>query len=91
MIRGAFLLTMVAIVATPAVAGTPTAQVQPAAKFDKPQDKVICRFVNTTGSRLSRNKECKTRAQWDRESEDTQDDIEHQSARATGEATNGPH
>jgi hypothetical protein len=91
MIRAAFLLTMAAVVAPPAAAGAPTAQAQPAAKSDKPEDKVVCRFVNSTGSRLSRNKECKTRAEWDHEAEATQDDIEQQSARATGDPSNGPH
>ena len=91
MIRAAFLLTMAAVATTPAAAGAPTGQAQPGAKPDKPEDKVVCRFVNSTGSRLSRNKECKTRAAWDRESEATQDDIERQSSRATGDALNGPH
>lgn len=83
-------LTMAAAIAAPAAAVTPS-QGQPAAKPDKSSDKVVCRFVNSTGSRLSRQKECHTRAEWDRESEDTQDDIERQSQRATGDAMNGPH
>jgi hypothetical protein len=91
MIRTAFLLAMAAVVATPAAAGAPASQDQAAAKPAKPEDKVVCRFVNSTGSRLGREKECKTRAQWDRESEETQDDIARQSARATGDAMNGPH
>ena len=91
MIRTAFLLAMAAVVATPAAAGAPTGQDQSAAKPEKPEDKVVCRFVNSTGSRLSRQKECKTRADWDHESEEVQDDLERQSSRATGDATNGPH
>lgn len=91
MIRTAFLLAMTGLVATPAAADAPTGQAQPTAKPDKPEAKVICRFVNSTGSRLSRQKECKTRADWDRESEETQDDIARQSSRATGDPMNGPH
>ena len=91
MIRNAFLLALAVVVSAPGAADAPTGQSQPAAKSDKPEDKVVCRFVNSTGSRLSRQKECRTRAQWDRESEETQDDIERQSARATGDPLNGPH
>ena len=89
MIRTAFLVTVAAAIAAPAVAGAPTGQGQTTAA--KPEDKVICRFVNSTGSRLSRERECKTRADWNRESEETQDDVDRQRNRATGEATNGPH
>jgi hypothetical protein len=91
MIRAVFVLTMAAIVAPPATAGIPTVQAQPAAKPDKPQDKIVCRFVNSTGSRLSREKECKTRAQWDHEAEDAQDDLARQTSRGTGDPLNGPH
>jgi hypothetical protein len=91
MIRAAFLLTMATAVAAPAAAGAPTAQAQSAAKSDKPEDKIVCRFVNSTGSRLSREKECKTRAQWDHEAEDAQDDLARQTSRGTGDPSNGPH
>jgi len=89
MIRAMFLLTAAVAIAAPATAGAPTGQTQTTTA--KPEDKVICRFVNSTGSRLSRQKECHTRAEWDRQSEDTQDDIDRQRDRATGEATNAPH
>jgi hypothetical protein len=91
MIRKTLLLVLAAAISVPAVAGNPAAPAQPGAKADNPDDKIVCRFVNTTGSRLSRDKECKTRAQWNRESDDARDDIEHQAHRATGEATNGSH
>ena len=89
MIRVTLLAAVAAAVAVPAIAGAPTGQTQTTAA--KPADKVVCRFVNTTGSRLSREKECHTRAEWNRQSEDTADDIDRQRDRATGEATNAPH
>jgi hypothetical protein len=90
MIRVAFLLTMAAVVATPAAAGTPAGLAQPTTKLDKPEDKVVCRSVNSTGSRLSRQKECHTRAEWDRLSEEAQDDFAQQSSqRPSGQPT--PH
>ena len=89
MIRITLSATVAAAVAVPAMAGAPSAPAQTTAA--KPEDKVICRFVNTTGSRLSREKECKTRSQWNRESDEAQDDFEHQTSRATGDATNGSH
>lgn len=90
MFRIAFLLAAAAVVATPAIASTPGAQDQAAVQV-KPADKVVCRFVNSTGSRLSRQKECHTRAEWDRQSEEAADDIERQRGRATGDAMNSPH
>jgi hypothetical protein len=90
MIRSAFLFAAAAVIAAPAAAGDAPTQGQAAQKPDASQ-KVVCKFVDTTGSRLSRNRECKTRAQWQAESEAAADDIEHGSQRATGEATNGPH
>lgn len=93
MVRIAFLFGMAAAIAAPAAAGVnaPTGQAPASAKTDRPEDKVVCRFVNSTGSRLSRQKECHTRAEWDRESEATQDDISRQSSRATGDWSNAPH
>jgi hypothetical protein len=91
MFRIEFLLTVAAAIATPATAGAPTGQAQPTVKPERPDEKVVCRFVNSTGSRLSRQKECHTRAEWDRQSEEYQDDVARQSQRATGEATNAPH
>ena len=90
MCRTAFLLALAVSIGAPAAAADPTSPAQPAVKVDK-QDKIICKFVNTTGSRISRDRECKTRAQWDAESDAQREDFEHQSQRATGEATNGPH
>jgi hypothetical protein len=91
MTRSAILLALAAAFAAPANAGAPAAQGQTAEKPGNSAEKVICRFVDTTGSRLSRNRECKTRAQWDYESRAAAEDIERGTQRATGEATNGPH
>lgn len=94
MIRSAFLLAAAAVIAAPAAtasaADAPT-QGQATQKA-APSQKVVCKFIDTTGSRLSRNRECKTRAQWEAESQQTGEDVERQlNSRATGEATNGPH
>lgn len=90
MFRIAFLLGLAIATVTPAAAADAPAA-QATARTDKPEDKVVCRFVNSTGSRLSRQKECHTRAEWDRQSEETADDIERQRERATGDAMNSPH
>ena len=92
MFRIAFLLGVaVAIAAPTAAADVNAGQSQAPARTDKPQEKIVCRFVNSTGSRLSRQKECHTRAEWDRQADETADDIDRQRARATGDATNGSH
>jgi hypothetical protein len=93
MTRSALLLAIIAVLTTPAVAADSpsSAPSQATAKADRPDDKVICKFVNTTGSRLSRNRLCQTRAQWDQMSHDAIDDINTGLGRATGDATNGPH
>ena len=91
MIRTALLLAAAALVSAPAVAGTPTQQSQSAAKSDKPQDKLVCKFINTTGSRLSRDRVCMTRSQWQAQEDAQADDLQQGLGRATGEATNGSH
>jgi hypothetical protein len=90
MVRIAFLLAAAAAVSLPAAASAQSSPAQPTAK-PRPEDKVECRFVNTTGSRLSRDRECKTRAQWEHEADDQRNDLEHQEQRATGDPMNGPH
>ncbi len=89
---------MMLVLAPPAIAAARTAQAQSYAKAEKPEDKTVCRFVNSTGSRLSRSRECRTRAEWERASADTQDDVEHMEKRATGNPVDdsgslikGPH
>jgi hypothetical protein len=91
MVRTVLLVAAAALIGTPASAGNPSAQAQPGAKSDRPEDKIICRYINTTGSRLSRNRQCMTRAQWDLDADATREQIEQQEKRATGEATNPPH
>ena len=91
MFRNAYLLALAAVISAPASAGAPAGQVQSAAKSDKSDDKIVCRFVNSTGSRLSRERQCKTRADWERESDETRDDIDRQRDRPTGDPMNGPH
>lgn len=78
--------------ARPPLADTPATGTQPAAaKADKPQEKLVCRFVNSTASRFSRERQCKTREQWEYEEDATHDDLEHGLGRATGDPGNGPH
>ena len=91
MIRTALLVAAAALMNGPAVAGTPTQESQTAAKPDKPQDKLVCKFINTTGSRLSRDRVCMTRSQWQAQEDAQSDELAQGVGRATGEATNGPH
>jgi hypothetical protein len=91
MIRAALLLAAAALVTAPAIAGTPSQQSQPTAKPDKPQDKLVCKFINTTGSRLSRDRVCMTRSQWQAQEDAEADGLQQGLGRATGDATNGSH
>jgi hypothetical protein len=84
MYRTAFLVAFAALISTAAAAADQPAPAQ-TAKAQKPEDKIICRFTNTTGSRLIRDRECKTRAEWDRESDDTRDDFEQRAQRPSGD------
>lgn len=91
MIRTALFLAAAALISAPAMAGTPAQESQTAAKPDKPQDKLVCKFVNTTGSRLSRDRVCMTRSQWQAQEDAQDDELQQGMGRATGEMTNGPH
>lgn len=62
------VMSMLGIVAvmtlTPGVAGAQDQAQQPAAAADPEASKVVCKKVDATGSRLSKEKICKTRAEW---------------------------
>jgi hypothetical protein len=77
MFRTAFTVALAALIATPVAAADQSGQSQPAAKAAK-EDKVICKFINSTGSRLSRERECKPRSEWERDADNTRDDLEHE-------------
>jgi hypothetical protein len=96
--RHAALLLAAAFVSVPAVADTPSRPTQAAAKPTKPEDKVVCRFVNTTGSRLLGERVCKTRGQWEADADTTRDILENAERHPTGTPVNdsgqidlGPH
>ena len=83
MYRTAFVAALAALIAAPAAAADQSAQSQVSAKPAK-EDKVICKFINTTGSRLSRERECKPRSEWERDADNTRDDLEHERKTAGG-------
>jgi hypothetical protein len=92
------LLAVMVALAAPDIDAAPAGQAQTNPKPERPQDKIVCKFVNSTGSRLSGTRECRTRAEWERASADTQDDIDHMEKRATGNPVDdsgslikGPH
>jgi hypothetical protein len=96
--RASQLLAVLVALAAPASEAAPAAQAQSNPKPERPQDKIVCKFVNSTGSRLSGTRECRTRAEWERASADAQDDIDHMEKRATGNPVDdsgslikGPH
>lgn len=66
------------ILATPAVAGT----TEPASGSDKQQadvgetNKMVCRRVESIGTRLGSKKVCRTKAQWDQEAMANRQDLE---------------
>lgn len=55
-------------------AGEAAPSVQATAEEDG-KSKVVCRYVGSTGSRLSGQRICRTRAQWDEEARRTQKDL----------------
>jgi len=96
--QASHLVAVLVVLAAPAADAAPVGQAQTNPKLERPQDKIVCKFVNSTGSRLSRTRECRTRAEWDRASADTQDDVDHMEKRATGNPVDdsgslikGPH
>jgi hypothetical protein len=72
------------MISVPVAAQAPTTQAQVTPKPTRPEDKVICRFVNTTGSRLLGDRTCKTRAQWQADSETAQDIWDHADRHPSG-------
>ena len=87
MSRTALLLVIASAMTVPAGAASPSAQSQPSAKAAKEApraEKVVCRSINTTGSLIASDRVCKTRAEWDREADETARDIDQQTKRATG-------
>jgi hypothetical protein len=85
--RSALLLALTAVAGAPAVAqpSVSSQPVQVTAKADKPEDKVACRTINTTGSRLLGERVCKTRAQWAAESDRTREEFENGPRRPSGD------
>lgn len=72
----AWLVIVAASTSVPALA-QPATQPISVSKPAKAGDKVVCRFINTTGSRLSGERVCKTRAQWEAESDRNREDFEN--------------
>ena len=58
------ILLAALLIATPAWSEPQPSAAAPAASPGNP-DEMICRNVAELGSRLSRHRECRTRAQWD--------------------------
>jgi len=51
---------------------------------DKTAERMICKSIHSTGSRLSTNRVCKTRSEWQRLSEETADALDQVRDRPTG-------
>jgi hypothetical protein len=76
--------------AAPSAAATP-AEAAEVAKFDP--DQVVCRVYDSTGSRVRKEKICKTRAEWNEAAERAQQwmrDIERQGSTQPGGETLRP-
>jgi hypothetical protein len=91
MTRSAFLIAVAALITAPALAAAPTVQPHSPDKADKPEKQIVCRWIGTTGSRLLGERICKTREQWERESDAQREEVERQEQRATGDPWNGSH
>ncbi len=48
---------------------------EPKAQTEEPTEKKICRSITITGSRIPQRKLCKTKADWDATTEQTQDEM----------------
>lgn len=70
-------LVLVAVFTSVPIFAQPTQQPGALAKPAKAQDKLVCRLVNTTGSRLGGERVCKTRAEWEAESDRNREDFEN--------------
>lgn len=77
MIKPFFALALVALAAPAALAQAPAPDAPPAAKADEGElNKVVCRRVESIGTRLSAKKVCRTKAQWDSEAAANRQDLE---------------
>lgn len=77
MIKPYFALALVALAAPAALAQAPAPAAQPATKADEGElNKVVCRRVESIGTRLSAKKVCRTKAQWDSEAAANRQDLE---------------
>lgn len=47
-------------------------------------DKVVCRVINVTGSRILGDRVCKTRSAWEADADQNRDDFEHRQQRPSG-------
>lgn len=70
------ILLAALLIATPAWSEPQPSAAAPAASPGNP-DEMICRNVAELGSRLSRHRECRTRAQWDEVRRTTRAGVEH--------------
>jgi hypothetical protein len=81
--RIAFLMAA-SIIAAPATAGSPVHQSSDG-KSTQADEKLVCRSINTTGSRVGGQRVCKTRAQWNAESDQTREDFENAPRQPSGD------
>jgi len=77
------IIALAALTATAGVAETPATDsataatpAQTAAAPAKDPNERICRNIESTSTRLGRVKECKTRAEWEAQSQHTRDQME---------------
>lgn len=88
--RTILLFGLTAVIASPGLAqSSATPQVAP--KIDNPKQKVLCKSINSTGSRISSDRVCKTQAEWDADADATRDDLEHGPRRPSGDQLSGPN
>lgn len=83
MTRTALLLA--AAISVPVAAQPTASSISAVTKAAKPEDKVVCRMINSTGSRIGGERVCKTRAQWQADSDQARDDFENSPRRPSGD------
>jgi hypothetical protein len=75
---------LISMLVLASAAADPSAQVEVTAKAAKSEDKVNCKMVYSTGSRLRGNRVCMTRRQWNDLQKETTEQLEHAMERPTG-------
>lgn len=80
-----------AVFGSAALAATPTTQAKPAGKSADKANRLVCKAINTTGSRIMSDRVCKTQREWDTDADAARDDFENAPRRPSGDQNSSPN